>query len=179
MTIQKLATSLLALLVGAAALAPVATSARSGAFLAGRSAPAPARVMPRTPIVRSSGHAPAPAVRASSLVRPFVGTPQVGSVRAPAIRTQALHQPVRHLRTFGFGFPITVLGGAAYYGRYYDPGDDGAPYYQPAYPNPTIDNPHVIDNVSPGTDHPRQCRAQIQTVPSENGDPREITIVRC
>jgi len=37
----------------------------------------------------------------------------------------------------------------------------------------------VTDNVSPGTDQPRQCRTQIQTVPTANGGQREITIMRC
>ena len=178
MTTRILAASLLGLLATVGTLAPVETSARTGALLAAR--PMGTRVAPRIPIVRPVVRRPA-ALPTSAPARPLVRAPHVPLVKDPKLH--AFHAPPRRHRIFGFGLPITVLGGSAFYCTTYDPADDVAPYdvpyVQPAYPNPTIVGNPAAPDASPLAGEPRQCRTQVQTVPKGNGGRQTITIVRC
>lgn len=199
MTIRILAANVLALLLGATALAPVTTVAKSGAggFLAAPHAPARLATPAPTarPALRTS--APTPTLQHSPTARtvvpaqhgsphyspsqyssPQFGSQQYGAAKSPPGRVHALHQTVRRHRDFRRGFPITILGGLGFYGAYYDPSDD-IRYDQPDYPIPVTEKRHVIDVANPDVDEPRRCRAQIQTVHRENGTPYDITIVRC
>jgi hypothetical protein len=105
--------------------------------------------------------------------------------------------PLLHRRRGGFGLPYYGVGGfgaplgtpdgyfpdAAYGAPAFSPPDYGDPYYRSSYadryadPNgytgsvPVRVNPYMV--YRPG------CRTQTVTVPSEDGEEREINIVRC
>jgi hypothetical protein len=177
MTKTMVAAGVFGLLAGAVLLAPTKTFARAGGGFAARSMGA--HIAPRLPVVR-------PPVRPSAALpngipRPLARTPQATPVKEAAVH--AFRTPLQRQHVFGFGLPITVLGGSAFYGTTYDPADDvvpyEVPYFRPAYPDPaTVGYPGATDTSAlPG--EPRQCRAQVVTVPNTRGGQQSITIVRC
>jgi len=175
MTTNIVTASLFGLLAAAATLVPVETSARASAIAMAR--PMGPRI---APTVRPLAHKPPPI---GAPMRPLVHVPHAPHV--PLIkdpRPHAFQVPPRRHRQFGFGLPITVLDGSAFYGTTYDPADDVAPYQtyvQPPYPNPAIVAYPPVPDASPLVAEPRQCRAQVQTVPKHGGGRQTITIVRC
>lgn len=174
---NKLVSAGLALLTGAAMFTPSETSARGGLFVGARATPMRAAAV-RAPVMRRSIGAPV-AARPVPPARPFVHASQIaaGSERrlAPSIP--------RHQHIVGFGLPLTVVGGSAFYGTAYDPGDDVPDYlpYAPPYANPAIiTNPAPPPlAVPPVVERQHQCRTQVQTFPTERGAPYTINIVRC
>src|SRR5262245_3041695 len=164
MTTIIVTASLFGLLAAAATLVPVETSARASAIAMAR--PMGPRI---APTVRPLVHKPvAPPIGAP--MRPLVHAPHIPQVpHAPHVplikdpRPHAFHAPPRRHRQFGFGLPITVLDGSAFYGTTYDPADDVVPYQtyvQPPYPNPAIIEYPPVPDASRLVAEPRQCRAQ-------------------
>ncbi len=147
-------------------LAPSEISARSAGSAAG-----PMHGAVRAPLVRPMTAPVAPPAIAGP--RPFAR----GAARFP------LHRAPFFRHRHPFGFPGAAWGGVPWYGDYYDTsGGYGAAYpplppdYPPAaYPDglPVRERVIYVMPYRPG------CTSQRQTVPSEHGGERTITIVRC
>jgi hypothetical protein len=153
-------------------LAPNEISARSAGFAAG-----PMHGAVRAPLVRPMTAPVTPPAIAGP--RPFThGAARFPQHRAPFFRH-------RH----PFGFPGAAWGGIPWYGDYYDTsGGYGSAYaplppdYPPAdYPPAAYpaDGPPVRERVIYVRPYRPGCTSQRQTVPSEHGGERTITIVRC
>jgi len=173
MTIRVLAASLI--LATGFILAPDAISARVGGFAA-----APMHGVVRAPLVRP-GIAP-------------VAPPALAAPRAAPFARGAARFPLRHAPFFRhrhqFGFPAAGWWSDPWCGDCYDTsGGYGSSYLPPAADYPSPDYPPAAYPAAYGTPARERviyvmpyrpgCTEQRQTVASERGGERTITIVRC
>ncbi len=157
-----------------AAVAPVESAARGGAVAIGHGGFHHSGLrhfhrhvgMPRIRHIR-------PAFAHGRHVFPF------GSSGGAALRVH-LPRAFHHRHFVGAaGLPITVWGGTAFYGSYYDPSDDEVLYTQSVLDDPPADAAPVAESRAPVGFARRGCRSQDVTVPSASGGERIVTVTRC
>jgi hypothetical protein len=112
-------------------------------------------------------------------VHPLRAAPLASSSGA-VLRVHVPRGGFRHGHFVAGGWPITVWGGSAFYGSYYDPSDDDVLYTaRPVVDDPPDDATPVAASRAPVGLMRYGCRSQDVSVTSPSGGERTVTVTRC